>query len=128
MDKRRNWFAIVLEEALSLGILEPEDVVRHTTPSVLATDLPPTLIAALIEAGLTQGSFDAALLVNRLGPRAIAEHMPLPVLWNCIDAAAERMIGEQPSSAAPPMPRTDGMGFPDVYVDEGAPEIEVVEE
>ena len=105
MDKRRSWMAIVIQEGLQLGVLMPEDILRHATPRVLATDLPPNLVASLLQRGLDVGSFDPALLVEHLGAHKLAEHLPLPVLWGCLDEAAERSMNG--SRALPPPVRHD---------------------
>lgn len=96
MDKRRAWMRVCLEEALERHVIEPEDVLRHADPSVLATDLPPQLVASLLAKGLQEGHFDASLLVGHLGAEELATHVPLSVLWNCLDEAATTMIAEHP--------------------------------
>jgi hypothetical protein len=125
MDKRRKWMSVMLDEALRLGVLQPADVIRHATPSVLATDLPPALVARVLQAGMQSGGFDPALVVATLGAENIAEHMPLPVLWACVQEAAETLIAEHPLTAgqpaknvvAPGAVRTDDL--PDIEVLEG---------
>ena len=96
MDKRRKWFAILLEEGLRMGVLSPADVLRHATPAVLAVDLPPSLIAQVLQAGITSGAFNSDLVVGTLGPEQLAEHVPLSVLWACLDEAANLIIEEHP--------------------------------
>ena len=100
MDKRRSWIHVCLEEGLARGVLSPEDVLRHATTSVLATDLPPPLVASLLSEGLDRGTFDPALLVNHLGPHNLAEHVPLPVLWACLSEASGIIIREHPLTNA----------------------------
>ena len=99
MARRREWIRIVIEEGLRLQVLEPDDLLRHATPSVLATDLPPRLVATLLQVGMTSGSFNADLLVESLGAGNIAEYVPLPVLWASIDEVAGRIIAEHPLTA-----------------------------
>jgi len=98
MDKRRAWIRVCLQEALDRGVITPEDVLRHADPAVLATDLPPQLVASLLAQGLEQGTFDAQLLVSHLGSENLAEHVPLPVLWSCISEAGQTIIKEHPLS------------------------------
>jgi hypothetical protein len=100
MDKRRKWMAIVLGEALRAQVIVPDDVLRHASPSVLATDLPPALVAKVIQAGMDGGAFSAELVVGTLGAELLAEHVPLPVLWSCVNEAAEHLIAEHPLTAA----------------------------
>ncbi len=98
MDSRRRWLCAILEDGLRLGVLEPADLLRHATPSVLATDLPPTMVASLLQAGLSGGGFNPEVVVSTLGVPALAEHVPLPVLWACVRQAAEIVISEHPLS------------------------------
>jgi hypothetical protein len=125
MDKRRKWMAVVLEEALRVGVLEPDDVIRHASPSVLATDLPPALVARVLQAGMTGGSFGAELVVQTLGPEALAEHVPLPVLWGCLQEAAELLIAEHPLTAA--SAAKDAVVAPGSVRTDDLPEIEVLD-
>src|SRR5512135_2763793 len=98
MDKRRKWLALALEEGLRTGVIEPHDILRHATTAVLATDLPPALVAKVLQAGIEGGGFDAHVVVETLGPEAIAEHVPLPVVWACIHEAASAIAVEHPLS------------------------------
>jgi hypothetical protein len=100
MDKRRSWIAVLLEEGLRLGILSPEDILTYMTPAVLATDLPPSLVATVLQAGLDNATFDPTIVVQTLGPKHLAEHMPLPLLWQCLDDAAGVIIKESPTQRA----------------------------
>lgn len=96
MDKRRKWITVLLEEGLQAGVLAPKDILHHTTPSVLATDLPPELVAEVLQAGIDSDSFNPDLVIGTLGTEKIGEHLPLPVLWNCITDAAQTIISEHP--------------------------------
>jgi hypothetical protein len=133
MDKRRKWISVLLEEGLQIGVLSPEDVLRHITPSVLATDLPPELIADVLQVGIDHDSFSPTLVVNTLGSSKIAEHLPLPILWNCISEAAQEIINDHPVEIK--KKRTDeheivepGDVLPEEMFAEEMPEIEVLEE
>jgi hypothetical protein len=126
MDKRRAWMRVCLQEALDRGVLDPEDVLQHATPTVLATDLPPELVASLLQAGLDTGAFDANAMVHHLGSEQLAEHVPLPVLWSCLDEAAKAVIREHPAT-------TDHGGEPIIPINTSVepdeqPEIELVAE
>jgi hypothetical protein len=135
MDKRRKWISVLIEEGLQVGVLSPEDVMRHTTPSVLATDLPPELVASVLQAGIDGDGFNPETVVKALGAEKIAEHLPLPVLWSCVNEAAEAIVEEHPlSKSATGTSSADAtMVDPsDVVADqvlsEDMPEIEVLEE
>jgi hypothetical protein len=119
MEKRRQWMCAMLEDGLKLGVLEAIDLLRHMTPSVLATDLPPAMVASLLQAGLSGAGFNPDVVVTTLGVPALAEHVPLPVLWSCLQDAADVIIREHPL--------THGLQtrFGEALGDE--PEIEVVE-
>jgi hypothetical protein len=124
MDNRRIWLSIVLEEGLNLGILTPEDILRHATPAIIATDLPPTIVASLIQAGLDSGAFSPDLLVGHLGPKTLAEHMPVPVLWACINEMAEEIVATHPLSQG----EAGALDLQPAVVDHQGPDIEVIEE
>ncbi len=117
--------AVVLGEALRLGVLEPEDVIRYASPSVLATDLPPALVAKVLQAGMIGGSFSPALVVETLGADALAEHVPLPVLWGCVQEAADVVIAEHPLTAASSAKDVVAPGA--VRTEGDLPEIEVLD-
>jgi len=124
MDKRRKWICVLLEEGLRLGVLAPEDILRHITPAVLATDLPPALVAAILQAGIDASGFDPALVVKTLSPENLAEHMPVPLLWNCLSEAAAILIKEHPSQESG---SSDVIG-PGEVRQEDIPMIEVIED
>jgi hypothetical protein len=131
MDKRRKWIATVLEEALQLGVLQPEEVLYHTTPAVLATDLPPALVAKVLQAGLEKESFSPDLILRTLGAEQIAEHLPLPLIWNCIDEIAEKIIKEYPilHDSHPLLPLAESsIVLPGEVISEEVAEIEVLKE
>jgi hypothetical protein len=96
MDNRRRWLTTLLEEGMRLGVLEPADLLRHMTPSVLATDLPPSMVAKLLQTGLSGGAFSPDVVVSTLGVPALAEHLPFLVLWGCVQQAAELIVREHP--------------------------------
>ncbi len=96
MDNRRQWMSTLLEEALRLGVLEPGDLMHHMTPSVLATDLPPSMVATLLQAGLSGTGFTAEVVIGTLGVPALAQHLPFSVLWACVQQAAEIIVHEHP--------------------------------
>ena len=118
MDNRRQWMSILLEEGLRLGVLEPADLLGHMTPSVLATDLPPAVVASLLQAGLSGGGFNADVVISTLGVPTLAEHLPHSVIWACVSQAAEVIVAEHPL--------THGVQHSPFSTDE--PDIEVMEE
>lgn len=135
MDKRRKWISVLIEEGLQVGVLSPEDVMRHTTPSVLATDLPPELVACVLQAGIDGDGFNPETVVKALGAEKIAEHLPLPVLWSCVNEAAEAIVEEHPlsksatgTSAADATMVDPSDVVADQVLSEDMPEIEVLEE
>jgi len=123
MDKRRRWMAALLEEGLRLGVLEPEDLLRHATPSVLATDLPPALVASVLQAGMKTGIFTPGVVVETLGPAQLAEHVPLPVLWACVEEAAAVLVREHPLTQA----GGESVAPPGTVQADDVPDIEVLE-
>ena len=131
MDKRRKWFSVMLEEGLRLGVLSPDAVLEHVTPAVLATDLPPNLVAALLQAGIDGTAFNPALVLKTLGAEKVAEHVPLPLLWSCFEAAAAQIVKAHPPTEASSQTegRTDAeVVEPGEVQPEDVPVIEVLEE
>lgn len=129
MDKRRKWIAVLLEEGLRLGVLSPADVLRHMTPAVLATDLPSALVASILQAGLDGKAFEPDTVVNTLGAEALAEHLPVPLLWACLNEAASVIIKESPSQAGAQSNMGDiEVVSPGEVRPEDVPVIEVLEE
>ena len=100
MDNRRKWVAVLIQEAFRLRVIEAEDLLRHVTPSVLATDLPPNLVATLLENGLKTQTFTAEGVVETLGVDRLAEHVPLSLLWTCIEEAASIILQKTSTGAA----------------------------
>jgi hypothetical protein len=128
MDKRRKWFAVLLEEGLRLGVIDAEQIVRHATPSVLATDLPPDLLAEVLQSGISGEAFSPAVIVETLGPERLAEHVPVPVLWACLDEVAERIIADHPFTQLHRTEESVGLGVdPGVAQADEIPDIEVIE-
>ncbi len=95
MDRASRWILIAIEHAISLGVLDFDDIGRHLSPQVLAASLPPEQLSALMSAGLAQQSFDAQFLVEQIGVAQLAAHVPSAALWACIAEAARTIIEEQ---------------------------------
>jgi hypothetical protein len=127
MDKRRKWMAVVIEEALRQGVLDPTDVLRHATTTVLATDLPPALVARVLQAGIDSDTFNPHLVVGTLGAENLAEHVPLSVLWGCLDEAASVIITEHPLSNRKAGDGNDAVAAPGTVQPDDVPDIEVLE-
>jgi hypothetical protein len=53
-------------------------------------------VASVLQAGLSNDSFDTRLIVETIGSEQMAEHLPLPLLWSCADEAAQTIIREHP--------------------------------
>ncbi|MBT8495595.1 MAG: hypothetical protein KJO07_21285, partial [Deltaproteobacteria bacterium] len=77
MDNTRKFLDRVLSSGMECGVVTPEGILRQVTPAMLALNLPKPLLASLIKAGLKNKSFDADLIVEVLGVRAIASYMPI---------------------------------------------------
>lgn len=126
MDKRRKWMSLVLEEGLRLGVIEPPDLLRHATPAVLATDLPPALVAKVLQAGMDSDGFNPHVVVETLGADALAEHIPLPVIWGCVNEAASVISAEHPLSQRGKGDGSD-VTAPGAVQPDDVPDIEVLE-
>ncbi|MGE0551222.1 MAG: hypothetical protein AB7O24_26300 [Kofleriaceae bacterium] len=89
----RAFFVDVLTAALELGVATHDDVLRHTTPDILANHLPRPLWAKLLTACLGATRVDARLVVDTVGVPALCEHVPHPIVWACISEIASRALG-----------------------------------
>lgn len=80
----------MMESGLTQQIFTPSDVLRHTTPEVLATNLPPELMSKVLSSSLAAGSMTPERVLETVTPEVMSRHLPHEVLWDCIAAAAER--------------------------------------
>ncbi|HEU4730695.1 MAG TPA: hypothetical protein VFT22_22525 [Kofleriaceae bacterium] len=88
----KAFFVATLSSALDLGIAVPDDVLRHVTPDVLATQLPRPLWARLITACLGAPRVDAQLVVETIGVPNLCEHIAAQIIWDCIQEIAQRAL------------------------------------
>ena len=104
-EGRIAWMTAILEEALQLEIMDPPHILKHTTPDVLAADLPRRLLSSVLQAGLDSGNFDTPLVVEVVEPKNLAEHLSFALLWDCIeDAAQQNLLGGGGGVIATPPP------------------------
>lgn len=87
---RVSWYAELVQAGLDTKIVTEADVLAHATPAVLIKALPRDVLANVFERALTTGAMSPAELVRTASTAALAEHVPEPVLWACLLAAAER--------------------------------------
>lgn len=90
IEARQRWFATMMESGLTQQIFAPGDVLRHATPEVLASNLPPELLSKVLAASLAAGAMTPERVLETVTPEVMARHLPHDVLWECIAAAAER--------------------------------------
>ena len=89
----KAFFVDALARALDLEIATADDVLRFTTPDVLATCLPRPLWARLLTACLGAMRIDAKLVVETIGIANLCEHVPSHIMWACISDIARRSLG-----------------------------------
>ncbi len=92
----KGFFVTTLSQALDLTIATPEDVLRHVTPELLAQHLPRPLWARLLTACMGASRVDAQLVVETIGVPNLCEHIPISVIWACINDIAQRTLGQEP--------------------------------
>src|SRR6266542_3687270 len=80
----KRWMGDILGRAISEGLLTPDDVVRNVPPAEWVKDAPPSVLAAMLAAGLAKGTFDAKFALTHLTPEVLAENMSPPLVWKCI--------------------------------------------
>lgn len=88
----KGFFVATLSSALDLGIAVPDDVLRHVTTDVLSIYLPRPLWARLITACLGAARVDARLVIETVGVPNLCEHVPLHILWGCIEEIGQRSL------------------------------------
>jgi hypothetical protein len=89
-DPRTAWFEQIMSSGLENKIIEPQDVLDHATPDVLANNLPPDLLSKVLQASLSAGSMTPERVLETINPTIMAEHIPHDVLWACVVATAHR--------------------------------------
>jgi len=89
-EARERWFCELIDAGLSEEIFNSGDLMEHATPEVLATNLPPDLMAKVLEAALSAGKMTTDRMLETLTPKVIAHHIPHEVLWACVISAAKR--------------------------------------
>lgn len=97
----KAFFVDALSSALDLGIAQPDDVLRHVTPDVLAQHLPRPLWARLLTACLGAPRVDAQLVIETIGLPNLAEHIPAQLIWGVIAEVGTRSLGRTYEAPAP---------------------------
>ena len=87
---REKWLAIGMAAALDHSILQPEDVINHVSPAILASHLPPDVMSNVLAASLTAGQMTAEVILRSAGPGVLSRYIPPDVLWNAVLEAVER--------------------------------------
>ncbi len=94
MNPRQKFLEHAVAVGLDTGTISTADVVKHCDPKVLADHLPPDLKAKLLQACLNAATMDADTIVDVIGTEALAENVPMHVMWACIAEAAGRALGD----------------------------------
>ena len=89
-DARERWFCELVDAGLSEEIFDSTALMKHATPEVLASNLPPELMAKVLESALSAGKMTTDRMLETLTPSIIAHHIPHEVLWECVVEAARR--------------------------------------
>lgn len=89
-SNRQQWFADVLRAGLETRVLAEPDILTHATPAVLIAALPKDIVVRLLDATLATGTMSPEAVVQIATPELLAEHVPGPVIWECLAAAAQR--------------------------------------
>jgi len=101
----------VLASGLATGVLVAADIVRHVNANVIAHHFPGGLTTKLLEVSLASGKLNPELVLETLGPDAIAAHAPTSALWACIAQASD--AARRPSSGTPaPVDRSGPVSGP----------------
>lgn len=87
---REQWIAEVLRAGLDTRTLTEPDLLTHATPAVLIGSLPKDAVVRLLDATLASGTMTPEAVVQIATPELLAAHVPPPVIWECLAAAAQR--------------------------------------
>jgi len=87
---REQWLAVVLAAALDNDIMNPEDVLNHITPEILAAHLPPDVMSNVLASSLSAGVMTAEVILRTAGPDVLSRYIPPRVIWKAVEAAAGR--------------------------------------
>ena len=98
----KRWMGDILGRGITDELLSADDVVRHVPPAEWVKDAPPSVLAAMLAAGLSKGAFDAKHALTFLTPEVLAEHLSPPLIWKCIAEAVQRAfhLGDAHSHAS----------------------------
>jgi hypothetical protein len=102
VNHNRRFLYEMLGSGLELGMVTPEDVLKHITPEILAHHLPVHLKAKLLEASLAAEKMSPGLIVESVGVEPLAEHSPTSALWACMAECARRAIGASDDELSSP--------------------------
>jgi hypothetical protein len=102
--RRRRFLESAVASGLDYGMVSEEEVLAHVTPEIIAAHMPTRLKADLLRACIEAERVDAELVVRTLGIAALAEHAPVPILWQVVVAAGRRAAGIKGASPPPPQP------------------------
>lgn len=104
VERHRSFLEVALAVGLECDIISPSDVLRHIPAEVLAERLPSEQKTRLIAASIKAGRMDPNLVFETLEVGVFAEHMPMHMLWACIEEAAGRVLAEKPRGQVIPHP------------------------
>jgi hypothetical protein len=79
-----------VDSGLHEQIFDSSDLMSHATPEILAENLPPDLVAKVLQSALAAGSMTTDSILNTLTPEIIAKYLPHIVLWECVSSSAKR--------------------------------------
>lgn len=109
--RHRIYFGAVLDSAVQLGLVESTSILKFATPEQLMEHLPLPIRIRILERCLESTNMTAELLVETVGCKTLAEHLPVDVLWAAIctwesspHAERDHAIAdtEAPASYVPP--------------------------
>jgi len=117
LERSKKFVRYVLERALHHKLLDQRELVSSLTVARLTTLLPPSVLAAIIEASLeASGKFTHADVVNVAPPEKLVAHVPVDYIWQKVvvphiaerhkftsnGGAGAKEPGEGEKSSAPP--------------------------
>jgi hypothetical protein len=89
--KGEKWFCELVDSGLNEEIFDSAHLMSHATPEVLAENLPPDLVAKVLQSALQAGAMTTDRILETLTPEIAAHHIPHAVLWECVSTAAKKV-------------------------------------
>ena len=105
-ERRLAWLSYTIDEGLRLAVLQPDDLLAHATPEVLAGNLPRDLMVKVFASAFSTGKLTPEGILAVAPPSTLVRHVSPAILWACVRGVAARhnlvQPGAVPKGRTPP--------------------------